>query len=91
VRELENILERATAMSSGDVVEPEDLLLAEGAVDINTELDGETLEETIKRFERRIILDALSQADFDRTAAAQTLGVSLRSLSYRIERLGIEA
>jgi two-component system, NtrC family, response regulator PilR len=89
VRELENILERAIALSSGDVVEPEDLQLAESAADIACGREGEMLEETINRFERQIILDALIKANFDRSAAAQALGVSLRSLSFRIERLAI--
>jgi two-component system response regulator PilR (NtrC family) len=90
VRELENVLERAVALSSGDLVGPEDLLLAESAVEISSSHEGETLEGTINRFERQIILDALAQAGFNRTATARVLGVSLRSLHYRIERLGIE-
>ena len=90
VRELENILERATALSSGDTVMPEDLQLAEGAIEGNDERGGETLDDVINRFEKQIILESLSKSGFNRTAAARSLGVTFRSLRYRIERLGIE-
>ena len=90
VRELENILERATALSSGDTVMPDDLQLAEGAIDGNDGRGGETLDDIINRFEKQIILESLSKAGFNRTAAARSLGVTFRSLRYRIERLGIE-
>ncbi len=90
VRELENILERATALSSGDVVLPDDLQLAESTTEDASGRDGETLDDSMNRFERQIILEALAKAAFNRTAAARLLGVTFRSLRYRIERLGIE-
>ena len=37
-----------------------------------------------------MILDALAKTGFNRTAAARLLGVSFRSLRYRMERLGID-
>jgi two-component system response regulator PilR (NtrC family) len=40
--------------------------------------------------EKQAILDALAKTAFNRTAAARLLGVTFRSLRYRIERLGIE-
>ena len=52
--------------------------------------DGGTLDDQLNRFERQLILDALSKTNFNRTAAARLLGVTFRSLRYRIERLGIE-
>jgi two-component system response regulator PilR (NtrC family) len=52
--------------------------------------DGETLDDYINRIERQAILEALSKTAFNRTAAARLLGVSFRSLRYRIERLRIE-
>jgi two-component system response regulator PilR (NtrC family) len=51
---------------------------------------GETLDDYINRIEKQAILDALNKTAFNRTAAARLLGVSFRSLRYRIERLGIE-
>jgi len=91
VRELENILERATALCSDDTVLPGDLQLApESAIDGSAGRDGETLDDHINRIEKQAILDALAKTGFNRTAAARLLGVTFRSLRYRIERLGIE-
>ena len=91
VRELENILERATALCADDRIELDDLQLASAAsVDDGGSLSGETLDDHINRIEKQLILDALAKTGFNRTAAARLLGVTFRSLRYRIERLGIE-
>ena len=92
VRELENILERATALCSGDVIEPVDLHLEpEEAVGGDPGGRGsETLDDYLNRIERQAILEALQKTDGNRTAAARLLGVTFRSMRYRLERLGIE-
>ena len=91
VRELENILERATALCAGDAVVVEDLQLASAAVGGDSVgRSGETLDDYINRIEKQAILEALAKTAFNRTAAARLLGVSFRSLRYRIERLSIE-
>lgn len=91
VRELENILERATALCSGGKVVLDDLQLAvESAVEGDAGRDGETLDDQVNRIERQLIREALAKTGFNRTAAARLLGVTFRSLRYRIERLGIE-
>ncbi|MDR3221377.1 MAG: sigma-54 dependent transcriptional regulator [Candidatus Accumulibacter sp.] len=91
VRELENILERATALCRDDVVDLGDLQLAEDpAIGDGAGLSGETLDDHLNRVEKQNILDALAKTGFNRTAAARLLGVTFRSLRYRIERLGIE-
>ena len=94
VRELENILERATALCAAGRVEVEDLQLSPaslGDTDGLTTREGETLDDHINRIERQLILEALAKTGANRTAAARLLGVTFRSLRYRIERLGIEA
>ena len=48
------------------------------------------LQGQLDQLERQLILDALQATGFNRTAAARVLGVTFRSLRYRIERLGIE-
>ncbi len=92
VRELENILERATALCSGETIEVEDLYL--GPEDVpGGEAPGrgsETLDDYLNRLERQAILEALQKAEGNRTAAARLLGVTFRSMRYRLERLGIE-
>ncbi len=91
VRELENILERATALSSGDGIEGEDLHLDPGETAGESVGRGsETLDDYLNRLERQAILEALQKADGNRTAAARLLGVTFRSMRYRLERLGIE-
>jgi two-component system response regulator PilR (NtrC family) len=91
VRELENILERATALCNENTVVLDDLQLAPTlAASDSVSREGETLDDYLNRLERQAILDALAKTTFNRTAAARLLGVSFRSLRYRIERLGIE-
>lgn len=91
VRELENILERAIALRSSEYIDVADLQL-EPEVDAGAPAGraGETLDDTLNRIERQAILDALSKTGGNRTAAARLLGVTFRSLRYRIERLGID-
>ena len=91
VRELENILERATALCTDNRIALVDLqLAAHDGAEPGLLADGGTLDDQLNRFERQLILDALSKTNFNRTAAARLLGVTFRSLRYRIERLGIE-
>jgi len=91
VRELENVLERATALCSGGVIEASDLQLAPDEFGgENPGRGSETLDDYLNRLERQAILEALQKTEGNRTAAARLLGVTFRSLRYRLERLGIE-
>lgn len=92
VRELENILERATALCAGDLIEPDDLHLEPEDVGGGDSQGrgSETLDDYLNRLERQAILEALQKTEGNRTAAARLLGVTFRSLRYRLERLGIE-
>ncbi len=90
VRELENILERAVALTSGDEIGVEDLQLTqEHAVAQEVDIDGLPLPERLEAIERKAIMDALERARYNQTAAAKLLGISFRALRYRIQRLGI--
>ena len=89
VRELENILERALALTRGDEIKAEDLRLSprrEALLDVS----GLPLPERLEKIERQAILAALEKTHYNRTAAAKVLGVSFRALRYRMERLGIK-
>ncbi|MDQ5907272.1 MAG: two-component system, NtrC family, response regulator PilR [Pseudomonadota bacterium] len=91
VRELENILERATALSSSGIIDVADLQISpECEIGVASGRVGETLDDTLNRVEKQAILDALVKTGGNRTAAARQLGVTFRSLRYRIERLGID-
>ncbi|HSD60431.1 MAG TPA: sigma-54 dependent transcriptional regulator [Burkholderiales bacterium] len=92
VRELENILERALALCAGDHIAREDLQLTphEAAGSPAAPTDKWPLQDYLDRLEREAILEALEKTRFNRTAAARLLGVTFRSLRYRMERLGID-
>ena len=85
VRELENIIERSLALCSDGVITPEDLqLVAKSGM-----VSKYPLIEYLDSVERSVIIEALQQTGFNRTAAAKVLGVTFRALRYRMERLGI--
>jgi two-component system response regulator PilR (NtrC family) len=97
VRELENVLERAMALAEGETLDAEDIYLpAEGPGPAAA--DGEyaelgadrPLEDYLGEVEKRAILRALDETRWNRTAAARKLGMTLRSLRYRLSKLGIE-
>ena len=90
VRELENILERAAALCSGDEIEPGDLRLTPARQAGDAPAGGKwPLQDYLDRLEREAILEALGMTRFNRTAAARLLGITFRALRYRMERLGI--
>jgi len=90
-RELENVLERAIALSVGGEIEPDDLQLAPPALVEEPRAPNAKwpLQEYLDRVEREAILEALEKTRFNRTAAAKLLGITFRALRYRMERLAI--
>ncbi len=91
VRELENILERAMALSGGNAITANDLQLREPALNPTSASSGAgPLGEQLEDIERDAIIKALEQTRYNKTAAAKLLGVSFRALRYRIKKLGIE-
>ena len=91
VRELENVLERALALCDGKIITAEDLLLESEAREpaATYELQGLPLPEYLERVEKQLILDALEKTGNNKTAAAKLLGVSFRTLRYRLAKLGL--
>ena len=94
VRELENILERAMALYEGDEITEQDL-------DLNTtpplpyEVESYnpaqgSLEEYLQDIEKQAISEALEQNKWNRTATAKQLGMSFRSLRYRLKKLDLD-
>ncbi len=51
---------------------------------------GLPLHEFLDQIEREAISKALEATRFNKTAAAKLLGITFRSLRYRLDRLGIE-
>jgi two-component system response regulator PilR (NtrC family) len=91
VRELENILERAIALTGGDEIHPEDLQLSPAVEADEPPAAGNKwpLQDYLDRVEREAIMEALERTRYNRTAAAKILGITFRALRYRMERLGI--
>jgi two-component system response regulator PilR (NtrC family) len=92
IRELENILERAVALSGSEHIEAVELRLRPAAVEANGEERGPgtgALPEYLDGLERKAILEALGKTSFNRTAAAKLLGITFRQLRYRMQRLEI--
>lgn len=96
VRELENILERTIALSSNVQIGKEELQLPhhEFLKDVDhspsTDSDqGLPLQDFLDRLEKDSIVKALDQTRYNRTKAAKILGITVRSLRYRMERLGL--
>ena len=102
VRELENLLHRAVALSDGSALS---LDLAQQVTnsgrteDQGTKLPQEPLaamdiphdlQSHLDQQEREILIRTLTETHFNRTAAATRLGLSLRQIRYRIERLNID-
>ena len=122
VRELENLLHRATALAATDVIGPQDL---DSPAEMQQPVYGGVspppghsgaawaqkptrrdvgaqpaaawappalpleLSTYLDQIERNILLEALRRTRFNRTAAAQLLGLNLRQIRYRMERLDI--
>lgn len=90
VRELENVLERALALMPGDRIDLPDLSLDPSPRGGSTSASaGGVLQDHLDNVERQAIVEALSQSNNNRTAAAKLLGVTFRSLRYRMARLGM--
>ncbi|RUR10847.1 sigma-54 dependent transcriptional regulator [Legionella sp. km772] len=92
VRELENILERAMAMCEGEQIEVGDLHLPTNLVEKNTAKieDSGDLPGILQDQEKELILAALEKTKWNRTAAARLLGISFRTLRYRLKKLGLD-
>ena len=96
VRELENILERAIALSDDNRITTQDLHLKpvtsnETANEVITASESTPVEPiNLAGQERQSIKQALEQTRWNKTAAAKLLGLSLRQLRYRLQKLDIE-
>jgi two-component system response regulator PilR (NtrC family) len=96
IRELANIIERSVALESSNIVLPENLRLSETREaagpfpDYRIAGEGVDLNEELAHIERQWILSALEKSKGSKTKAAELLHVTVDSLRYRIEKLGME-
>jgi len=98
VRELENMLERALALCDGQTIIVEDVL-TEGSpegqeVHTSPMFDDRNTSEInltdyLEEIEKKAIIQALDKTNHNKTAAAKLLGVTFRTLRYRLAKLGL--
>lgn len=101
VRELENTLERAATLCEADVIEAHDLQLLASTntaktnnkpaqTDSNIEAAFGDLDSYLEAIESEAIKAALEQCRWNKTAAAELLGISFRQMRHRIKKLGLD-
>ncbi|MFH1115374.1 MAG: sigma-54 dependent transcriptional regulator [Pseudomonadota bacterium] len=98
VRELEHIIERCVTLEQSDQLTAENLppkLVESGAISKDTRLpdippEGIDLNKTLETLEKRLINGALEMTGWNRSRAAALLGISFRSLRYRLLKLGMD-
>ena len=107
VRELENILERSLALSDGGSITADDLQFSrmtprnpetrtrksdlEGSQTWSVEEAYGDLEGYLEDIEKQILSKALEQERWNKTATAKLLGISFRSLRYRLKKLELDS
>jgi two-component system response regulator PilR (NtrC family) len=99
VRELQNVIERAVALEPGTLITPASLpervqgeiVASPGEVEeIDVPEEGVDLEARLAAVERRYLEKALSTSGGNRTQAARLLGITFRSLRYRLVKFGMD-
>jgi len=95
VRELINILQRAITMCENNTIGVEDLMLEQAAVSkpdqsVSDRDDDQTLDTYIEDIERKMLEDALEKTRYNKTRAAELLGISFRSLRYKLKKFDID-
>ena len=104
VRELENILERATTLCEDNRIDISDLKLSgDSTIKAPEQPDvcGQnqaheaqprqinSLDDRLEEVEKEILLETLKQSRWNKTEAAKKLGISFRSIRYRLQKLGL--
>ncbi|HQU45209.1 MAG TPA: sigma-54 dependent transcriptional regulator [Pirellulales bacterium] len=96
VRELQNVLARAAALSRGRLILPDQLAPAARQPVVSNAIPAERvrglqLKEILAETERRVIAEALEQTNWNRTKAARELGISRRQLFDKIRQYDLRA
>jgi len=84
IRELQNAIERALIISRTDQLEPHDFILQS-----DTSSGDENIPVSLAEIEKNAILTALERNSGDRKRTAEELGISLRTLQYRLKEYGL--
>lgn len=95
VRELDNVIQRALIMKSSAIINARDLCFQNSIVKINEQAGAENnnaqesvfLEGDLKSHEQKLIVEALQETQGNRNDVAKKLGISPRTLRYKLARL----
>jgi two-component system response regulator PilR (NtrC family) len=94
VRELVNILQRAVTMCEGEEISVDDLNIDQSTLeDEEADFDppqDRSLDDHMEDIEKRILEKALIEAKYNKTEAARQLGISFRSLRYKLKKYDID-
>ena len=98
VRELENMIERSVALETSNIILPESLEVSnhgknsvESHISIDLREQGIQLDRVMEETEKDYILSALKAARGSKQKAAELLGISMRSLRYRLDKAGLNS
>ncbi len=89
VRQLRNMIERLVVTLTGDRIQAADLPPELTPKNTSRSAVVRTLAEAIEECERTVIATALEACDFHREKTAQRLGISIRTLHYKMGRYGL--
>ncbi len=98
VRELQNIVERAVALESSNILTAQHLSsymdeqrdMSRREINLEIPKEGIDLEEVVENLEKTLILKALKKAQGIKRRAAELLHINFRSMRYRLEKYGID-
>ncbi len=95
VRELINILQRAVTMCENNTITQDDLMLEQVRVSeqeppVNERSQDQSLNTYIEDIEKKMLEDALRKAHYNKTKAAELLGISFRSFRYKLKKFDID-
>ena len=88
VRELENLIQRSLILLQSDSISATDLIFESCSGESEDESkSAAALQDNLKHREQQIIIDALNASNGNRAAVAEKLGISPRTLRYKLARL----
>ena len=91
VRELQNVIQRACLLASDEVIEVDDIPISKDTpIDHAKWVDALPIGKTMRIVETQFILATLKHHNGNRTHAARTLGISLRTLRNKINEFTAE-
>ncbi|MDT2021249.1 sigma-54 dependent transcriptional regulator [Methylocella sp. CPCC 101449] len=89
IRQLRNVIERASALVRGPIIEPSDLELPTSLASSAKDSDGNDLSQAVAELERKMIERTLADTHGNRTEAARRLGINRQLLYTKMQRYGL--